>query len=131
MTPKFLIHISLLLILVQTTLTCKCNFPKTLLEGYDASDTVFLGKALTKDLSDDKTQYSVMFKTLKSWKGKDDEFLVVKTNSSDEACGVNFEIGIKYFIFATEKDGNLSATVCSLTQPMNVPMYSSLAKMRR
>jgi hypothetical protein len=50
------------------------------------------------------------------FRGNSDDFLLVRTELSTEACGYPFEAGHDYLVFASEFQGNLIVNICSATR---------------
>jgi len=59
------------------------------------------------------------FMVMKSWKGVEGDTVTVSTAGSEAGCGVHFQKGIPYMVYADMKDGNgiLSTHLCTRTHP--------------
>jgi len=102
---------------------CSCRPPGTPAEERDQADAVFLGtvvdvKAPNEVLMGGGDAVAVTFKTATVWKGKITQRLVLTTPGSSASCGVGFEAGKDYIVYARISDGALSTTLCSRTSPV-------------
>jgi hypothetical protein len=52
-----------------------------------------------------------------AFKGVDSKKVVVRTNSSEAACGYPFKKGEQYLVYATEWEGQLYTSICQRTRP--------------
>lgn len=86
----------------------------------DAATAVFEGRVRAISRSGDPevgpTRLTVTFEVVQTWKGADAEVLVVTTMSDSAACGVPFEEGRSYLVFAASgAEGVLVAGLCGGT----------------
>jgi hypothetical protein len=132
---KFSILFSLVLIIVlfsaQRSWACTCSFPPTDTEeqlrkqveyslGQDAA--IFIGKVIEKDAR------RIKFKVERVWKGEIKNEATLTTGAQMLEGGrhavstcvhTGFVQGKRYLIFASSSDGELRASKCSWTRPIN------------
>ncbi|MBD2847835.1 hypothetical protein IDH44_21790 [Paenibacillus sp. IB182496] len=109
---------------------CSCVAPGTPLEEMEAKDAVFSGTVLGAIVEEpnraDGTISSAdpVFATFdvdKVWKGEIEQQAQVNTVRSSASCGVDFEIGTAYIVYAKfGEDGMLHASLCSRTAPLTL-----------
>ncbi len=92
-------------IIQLSVLACKCK-QLSPSEALSLSQTAFTGKVLKVTMDKEKTNYSVTFKVLKTFKGDFSEEVVITTRVSSAACGYNFEKGTSYLVFAADNSTN-------------------------
>ena len=99
---------------------CSCAPPPPPREALKGSTAVFSGKVVEVKRHDD-FRLAVEFAAEESWKGIDARKVVVYTANNGAACGVNFEKGKRYLVYATEvpqgDEGKkaLSTNLCTRT----------------
>lgn len=117
-TNKYLLAFAFLFLLfgAKETFACSCAPPsQTTNDDFQKASAVFVGKVLSVKRKDKAENATVKFAVQKYWKGKLSNTVKVTTASNSAACGVNFEVGKDYRIYATETEGKLSTTSCSAT----------------
>lgn len=92
---------------------CSCIIPGTPQEELEASSAVFAGKVLSKTGAG--YGYRVTFEVSEAWKGVEYSEVDVETGFGGGDCGVNFEIGKSYLVYADASEGVLSANSCGRT----------------
>lgn len=87
-------------------------------------DAVFVGRVIeihananpsADGLPDDKI---VTLFVSKGFKGIEEAVLEVASNLSSASCGIDFEVGREYLIFAARRNGQLTTHLCLGTQPL-------------
>jgi hypothetical protein len=101
---------------------CSCVPPGSPAEELGRSDAVFLGKVVDVKTpsgpitsSADSTSATLEISTV--WKGQVAQTITLTTPGSSASCGVTFEQGKEYVVYAQVSDGVLSTTLCSRTRP--------------
>jgi hypothetical protein len=56
------------------------------------------------------------FKVARSWKGEPGETISIKTAMNGAACGINYEVGTPYLVYARNYDGQATTSACSRTR---------------
>ncbi|WP_179955481.1 MYXO-CTERM sorting domain-containing protein [Chondromyces crocatus] len=106
-----------LLTLLQTTdvLACKCVPPPPVATALEQSEAVFAGKVvgIAKQSSDETVPLVVKLDVSRAWKGKVGSTVEVRTATSSAACGLYFEEGKEWLIYAGSREGSLVASLCS------------------
>lgn len=82
---------------------CKCSY-QNLNNEIDSADLIFQGIPIDKKLVDSKMIYQ--FSVDKIWKGDKSDTIEIKTGLGEQDCGMIFEIGKNYVVFA--KNGETS-----------------------
>ena len=96
---------------------CSC-VDSTREERADWADAVFFGRV--RSITGDEP-LRVKFRVRKIYKGRNiDEFEIVRTSSQGPACGVHFEEGKRYTVFAERRDGKLFTNSCSGTKRRDI-----------
>ncbi len=98
--------------------TCEPTDPQT---RYTTADAVFEGRvraiARLGDPEVGPARLAVTFEVVQTWKAADAEQVVVTTPSDEAACGVRFEVGRSWLVYAaSDATGALSTGSCSGTQ---------------
>ncbi|KAI9015504.1 hypothetical protein DFJ74DRAFT_709436 [Hyaloraphidium curvatum] len=95
---------------------CSCLRPPPPRESLKQSSAVFLGKVTAlHDTGPDGFRLTVDMDVSRIWKGVDSQVVKVMTTSNSAACGVNFEKGTRYLVYANAQDDGLWANLCSRT----------------
>ncbi len=100
---------------------CSC-LPGDTDSYFKDAEYVFKGKAASLDLAEGEDAITgagtnvITFDNVKLYKGESaSESIEVSTTSQSASCGVNFEEGKTYMVYASESDGVLSTFLCSGT----------------
>jgi hypothetical protein len=118
-------HIALLAMVitcfgVESAWACSCVVPPPPREALAASDAVFLGKVI-KTRRDAKGinegNLFATFRVRQLWKGGLGQEVVIETPPNSAACGVAFQEGKEYLIYASMQDGSLRTHLCTRTKP--------------
>lgn len=100
---------------------CSCAEIPSALQQKDKMDAVFTGKAVVvkeKGLSMLRTSESpveVSFEVDKVWKGHVSPRLTISTSLDEASCGVEFNQGNEYLVYAYASEGKLKSDLCSGT----------------
>lgn len=106
---------------------CSCAFPPDALTARDQSDAVFAGEALEVKEAIDwrdfmpftkpiRKQNEVILEVQSTWKGVNTSQVKIYTEPYDEACGVIFQPGKGYLVYATYEEGTgLFTHLCTRT----------------
>lgn len=92
---------------------CSCLPVESAQAGMDMSDAVFQGTV--EDVTRGQMNNEVTFAVSSSWKGDGAEELKVTTARDSAACGINFEVGKEYLVYADQGEDGLTAGLCSRT----------------
>lgn len=102
-------------------MACSCAIrPPTLFvdDLYDDARAVFVGEplAITPVIDGDGFVRSlhVDFLVHESWKGVTGSRMGLTTSGDEASCGVDFQVGREYLIFAFASDDRLSANLCAV-----------------
>jgi hypothetical protein len=102
---------------------CSCLAAHEVEQAVTAADAVFL--AHVRDVADEPLDASlnsvgagrlVRLEVIANWKGGLSGVVVLRTGSSDADCGVAFEPGMTYLVYATDAPPGLHASICSRTR---------------
>jgi hypothetical protein len=114
MRRLYLIHILIICLLVNVSLSCKCK-QFSLYDVYNKVKFVFTGRVLSVSRVSDKNR--ALFRISKIYKGLDQSLVFVRTGLDAAACGVNFVVGKEYMIFGYKNaDGQVETNVCAKSQ---------------
>ncbi len=105
----------------RTASACSCLPPGSPQESMESSVAVFAGR-VSSVMPAPEYGNNVTFNVTQSWKGPTGADISVFTASDSAACGVNFETGKDYIVYASanEDDGTLRASLCSRTHKLMV-----------
>jgi hypothetical protein len=101
--------------------SCMATTPR---DAAQAASTVFEGRVLRVDKGDPNAQvnaghHTVDLQVVRYFKGEGGESITLQTASNSAACGIEFEIGGSYLVYANTNEGSgLWAGLCSGTRPM-------------
>ena len=93
---------------------CSCMRPPPPEEALEAAEAVFFGEVEAVEAS--HRSLRVEIRVDHRWKGLDTDHLEVWTASSGAACGVSFQPGQSYLVYADRHDDRLVASLCSRTR---------------
>jgi Tissue inhibitor of metalloproteinase len=114
---KATLLVALFLTLIQfDAFACKCR-QQTIEENMASADHVFSGKVMKIKTSKSSQQITVFVRVAKQFKGKIRfKTIEITTSSEPSACGVNFQKGREYVIYANNSDKNrLNTSSCTRT----------------
>lgn len=97
---------------------CSCLPPPPPGEALQQAEAVFLGEVVGNRLVEDPGGASgrqVTFRLLRRWKGPETAEVVVATPRDEAGCGVWFEPGEAYLVYAHPSEGHLQTTLCTRT----------------
>lgn len=103
---------------------CSCVAGIPLCETFWKTPVVFAGEVLqiTLDPASRNPQYPagrlVRFRVDRAWRGGVSDRVVIHTGAGGRDCGYDFERGVKYLVYAHQRDGRLSTGICSRTRPI-------------
>jgi hypothetical protein len=116
-------------LLPQSTFACSCpGMPYPPEQAFSTSEEIFSGKviSITKDENVNEVQlmfshYKILFQVLNSWKGGNKDTVTVATGISEDACGISFQEGENYIVYAygdTQYGAELATGLCQRTKPL-------------
>lgn len=86
-----------------SALACSCvGRPGTVMEEYGWADTVFLGSVRTVVQPTDWNHLLVEIEVEDTWKGDPGTVVLVITDLSSAACGIEFQVGENWVVFGTD-----------------------------
>ena len=103
---------------IQLAQACSCVTPFLPQAAFEASYAVFLGEVIkTRRDGQDINQGNLFatFRVRQIWKGDLEAEEVVMTGPNSAACGVGFQKGKRYLVYASQRDGHLYTHLCSRT----------------
>lgn len=107
--------LSVFAVQAPATHACSCIAPEPPQESLAKSAAVFSGK-VTLVKSDSDLQQVIAIDVTNVWKGVSSNKVALTTAKDSAACGVNFEEGKEYIIYAyNNEDGDLATSLCSRT----------------
>lgn len=121
---KYLLALAFLFLTfgASESFACSCAPPsQTTNDDFQKATAVFVGRVLDVQRKENAENITVKFTVQKYWKGKISNTVKVMTASNSAACGVNFEVGKDYLVYATENNGKLSTNLCSRTTLAGAP----------
>lgn len=136
--------------LYNLSYSCNCSGGLTLKKEIKQSKLIFSGKVIgVKPLSIDNhyefskgthIEYEITFTVLKIYKGRRiEDTVIVITPSSDGQCGIDFEIGKEYIVFAVfeylslnkNKKKCFTTNTCFRTSVFNKQLESQILSIRK
>ncbi|MGG4443126.1 hypothetical protein [Brevibacillus fortis] len=107
---------------------CSCASPPDPLTAKDMSAAVFTGKVLqVNERTDwigllpfgdnlDRGGFDVVFEVQSTWKGVDQQQVLIVTDGLGGACGIPFQVGQEYLVYASYWERNdLETNICTRT----------------
>ncbi|KAA0546378.1 hypothetical protein FZW96_16920 [Bacillus sp. BGMRC 2118] len=114
--------LSLTLFTPSQSFACSCMAPGTVEEEFNRANSVFSGKVIrieeNSSSPDNLTPIKVVFEVKNTWKGTQDSEVAVYTGTDSASCGYSFVQGKKYLVYASESDGHMTTSLCSITKPL-------------
>lgn len=101
--------------LPSPVLACSCA-PRTPEQAAADATAIFEGRVAAVAIDGDERVVS--FDVVQGWRGVEHEHIEVRTASSDAACGVSFEVGRSYLVYAAGAAESLTTGLCSRTRRM-------------
>jgi hypothetical protein len=106
--------ITVLVLLISTSsLACSCIYSEFSKKDYDQAAYIINGKALKVVLDKNTHERVITFKVSKSFKGKVDEIIEIRTAYSGASCGVKVNNEDKWLLFVYEYNGRKTISLCS------------------
>lgn len=104
----------------QAAWACSC-LKGTPEEQLERADVVFTGQVIDKKMPTDDSSGGLnwvqwTFEVEAEQKGAISEQVIVESASNSAACGINFQVGERYQVFANQSNTALRASLCSGTQ---------------
>lgn len=96
-----------------TSFACSCLPHGTPSQELEKSDAVFSGEVL--NVKTDNSTLQAKIRVKEAWKGMDSKEVTVHTSIDSASCGVNFETGKEYIIYAYQEEGKYTTYLCSRT----------------
>jgi hypothetical protein len=97
----------------SSSFACSCLPPGSPFAELEKSDAVFSGKVL--GVKTDNSTLQAKIRVNEAWKGMDSKEVTVHTSIDSAGCGVNFETGKEYIVYAYQEDGKYTTYLCSRT----------------
>ena len=127
MRPAIYFLVSLAVLLPVASRACTCVEPRPPLDELARCTAVFSGQVTNVELFQVPGQgwyrKRVTLTLTECWKGGLGATVVVRTGLSDADCGVQFEVGSDWLVYAGGPLDDLGASLCSRTQPLEKAAY--------
>lgn len=105
--------------ITKPSVACQCAI-ESVEEAFEQSDIVFIGHAAK---TEKPTLYEVItsFETSNLIKGPPPKDLYIEVHSDviGPSCGIEFDVGQDYLIFAIVENGNIFTNSCFLSTPLS------------
>lgn len=104
----------------ERSFACSCA-EFTTLEAKDFADEVFRGTVtdIKQPWMPNSMLARVTMQVDEVWKGKAEQVVLVYSSLFDASCGVAFEVGKTFLVFAKYSDGVLKTSMCSRTEEVS------------
>lgn len=106
----------------STSSACSCAEQQSVEEEFKQSKAVFSGEVLEvkeNRSTNGSMSNSVLFEVSKTWKGVDETQIIITTGVGGGDCGIEFNKGEEYLVYATEStmygENTLVSTICDRT----------------
>jgi len=116
-----------LVVAAPPALACSCMEPSPPVESAEQADAVFTGRAVSVERIVKETDYGkigqrkVVFALDAVWKGVEEgDEVVVYTGTGGGDCGIPFDEGESYMVYAYGEPDDLSTGICSRTRPVEL-----------
>ncbi|MFZ3579608.1 hypothetical protein [Virgibacillus sp. DJP39] len=115
-----MVFTTILIYLPSKSFACSCAEPGTVTEEVNRNGAVFSGRVIKQSedvglFRSSADPVSVLFNVDNSWKGVNQTQVIVETESSSASCGYEFTANEKYLVYASDRNGELHASLCSRT----------------
>lgn len=98
---------------------CSCMIAPPPTQARDEAVAVFAGTvSAIAPANPGSTNLLVTFDLDESWKGPTESQLTITTPGNSAACGVSFDVGQGYLVYASAQEGQFQTTLCSRTAPL-------------
>lgn len=102
---------------------CSCAETRDVGETFEVSAAVFSGEVVKaeEEPPDRGGRFlgPVTFEVEETWKGAAENSVVVYGQGSEVSCGIDFERGETYLVYAGRTDGYLTTDYCGRTKPLS------------
>jgi hypothetical protein len=105
--------------LAPHVLACSCIPPGPPADELKKAAAVFAGEVVRLSGGSGEGTVTVTFRVSRVWKGPQERTLVVTTPGSSASCGVSFEEGKSYLVYAEGEQEDLRAYLCSRTAELS------------
>lgn len=99
-------------------MACSCDELATMEEAATVATAIFSGTVV--DMVDNGSDTRVTLQVQESWKGADEDNLVVTTRPGSDNCGYVFEMDESYLVYTYGPATNLNTSACTRTQPLSL-----------
>ncbi|WP_162805722.1 hypothetical protein [Sporosarcina sp. PTS2304] len=117
--PMLLIILAVMNVKPILTAACSCMAPPTADLALSEATAVFSGEVEEVKKNTKDNGKTVIFTVQETWKGIDSQTISVFTGNDSASCGINFEVGKEYLVYAHTMDSNgkniLATTLCDRT----------------
>jgi hypothetical protein len=129
MSTNNFIKLFTIILLISFSLNCRC-MRGTIEEDFDSSDIVFEGIAVQATKISQFKQIT-QFEVIQTFKGEHAKERFINTNISSASCGIEFQTGKVYTIFATQlSDKSLITNSCTRTMISEDEVTTLLTKLK-
>ena len=120
---------ALALIAPQACFACSCIL-RTLDEQAPEADAIFLGTVTDSTrLGGEGAVVAFRFEVDEVYAGVVNEVVAVRTEDNSAACGVEFEVGERYLVLATNFNSGFETTLCSGTAKVSDVQAADIASL--
>ncbi|MBA2618421.1 MAG: hypothetical protein H0U91_09680 [Rubrobacter sp.] len=105
---------------------CSCAETRDVEESFEKSAAIFSGRVVKAEGAapvppdgDDPFLGPVTFEVEEAWKGASEGSVVVYGQGPEPSCGIDFERGETYLVYAYRSDGYLGTDYCGRTKPLS------------
>ncbi len=108
------------LFIPNTALACSCVTPGTPVEEMKKREVVFAGEVKRISKAED-WQYVTTFEITKAFKGVANGVTSIKiyADPAGPSCGIEFDVGEKYIVYASTYEGKLQTNRCTRTRKLS------------
>lgn len=113
---KFSIFFLMSVLFSQQTFSCSCDKDYDLARSHEEADVIFIGEVVSKGRFYSFSENQFKYRDIEFYKGDEISEIKIITDKSSTACGLSYEKGKKYVVYAyKEKDDSakLRTSKCS------------------
>lgn len=118
MRSAIIINIIILFLSSTFCWACSCAISENAVQEMNIRDAVFLGEVtVVKEVENWSAETT--FKVKNVYKGEIEEFVTLRHGLPSPSCGISFEPGETYLVFAYNESDYLSTNKCTLTKKIS------------
>ncbi len=120
--PWLVLSLGWCLAVPRSAVSCTCETVNPAVARQAIAD-VFVGTPLSRRLLERERAVAYAFLVTHVWKGAPPETTTVWTSADQGACGITFDLGVPYVVYARGQEGHLDTGLCDRDPPLRGALW--------